>query len=97
MNQKPKLVKPVTDAFTMALKAQTGIVALKDFKFSSGKKVDYFIPESNIVIQVVEFGSMNNTNGKTVILTSVSNLLSIALFEKIINYNEQSKCKTPFR
>ena len=88
-----KPVKPVQDAFTMALKAQTGIVAVKGFKFNSNLKVDYFIPESQIVILVVERGSTNNTKGNTVIFTSEDNLLSINLFEKIINYNEQNKHK----
>jgi hypothetical protein len=84
---------PVQDEFTMSLKAQTGIVAVKDFKFNYNTKVDYFIPEGNIIVLLVENGSMNNIKGNTVIYTCKENLLSIKMFEIIINYYEQFKQK----
>ena len=91
---KESIKFPVHDEFTMALKSQTGIVAVKDFKFNYNTKVDYFIPEGNIIILLVENGSIQKTEGNTVIYTCKENLLSIAMFEKLINYYEQFKTKT---
>jgi hypothetical protein len=34
-----KVIKPTQDAFTLALKAQTGIITVKDFKFNVVKSV----------------------------------------------------------
>jgi len=50
---KLNLVKPVQDAFTMALKAQTGIIAVKEYKFHDKRnwRFDYAIPDKKIFIE----------------------------------------------
>lgn len=90
---KESIKFPAHDEFTMALKSQTGIVAVKDFKFNYNTKVDYFIPEGNVTILLSDNNKVLEGNNQVTILTTKEKLFTIDLFERIINYNEQFKSK----
>jgi|ERR1035437_5437648 very-short-patch-repair endonuclease len=49
-----KPIKPTQDTFTLALKAQTGIIAVKEYMFHDKRKwrFDYAIPDKKVAIEV---------------------------------------------